>query len=131
MMLARCTDQASETLDATYEAWARRGVAIGTDGQAMLNLFAALRAEPDARTAWGLTSLGALYLLASDVASSPWYVKIFAPSYGGYQIEYLMPAASAPWPKAWVRGEAATVDEAVSMIRVAMDRSGGWATHDG
>ena len=93
----------------------------------MLDLFAALQACSDARQAWGLTSHAELYLLSSDASSSPWYVKVFAPSYGGYRIEYLMPAEIAPWPQAWVRGEAATVDDAVRMLGVAMDRSGGWA----
>jgi len=126
MMLTRCTDQGTETLDAAYEVWARRGTAVGTDGQAMLDLFTALRTSSDARRAWGLTSHAELVLLSSDASSSPWYVKVFAHNYGGYRIEYLMPEAIAPWPGAWVRGEASTVDEAVSMLGVAMDRSGGW-----
>lgn len=90
----------------------------------MLDLFAALRSCSDPRHLWGLTSLAELVLLSSE--ASPWYVKVFAPNYGGYRIEYLMPEAIAPWPQAWVRGEASSVDEAVSMLRVAMDRSGGW-----
>jgi hypothetical protein len=128
MVLARCKDQGTETLDAFYEGFAKRGTAVGTDGRAMLDLFAALQMWSDTRQVWGLTSLAALYLLSSDDSSSPRYVKVLALSYGGYEIEYLMPAEIAPWPQAWVRGEAATVHDAVRMLGVAMDRSGGWAT---
>jgi hypothetical protein len=43
-----------------------------------------------------------------------------------YFIEYLMPAAAAPWPDARVQGEARSEDEAVRMILIAMERSEGW-----
>jgi hypothetical protein len=126
MQLDRCADQGAQTLDEAYEAFARRGRKFGTDGQAMLDLLAQLRSSPDERTAWGLTSHATLILLSTNLPLSPWYVKIFAPSYGGYHVEYLVPAAEAPWPNAYVRGEAETVHQAIEMIRTAMDRCGGW-----
>jgi hypothetical protein len=127
MRLARCSEQTTKTLESFYEEWAGRGAESGVDGRAMLQLFDVLRACADPREAWGLTSLATLYLLARDASSSPWYVHIFAPGHGGFEIDYLMPAAIAPWPEARVRGEARSVDDAVAMIRTAMDRSEGWA----
>jgi hypothetical protein len=126
MQLDRCGAQGAETLEEAYEVWALRGRDSGTDGRAMLELIAQLRACPDERRAWGLTSLAELVLLSSDAPRSPWYVKISAPSHGGYRVEYLMPACSAPWPHAHVRGEAESISDAVGMVITAMDRSGGW-----
>jgi hypothetical protein len=126
MQLARCSEQRRNTLDQFYEEWIRPDGEIGVDGQAMLDLIAALRASSDPRTAWGLTSHATLCLLSRDTGESPWYVRVIAPGHGRYVIEYLMPAASAPWPDAYVRGDAGTVDEAVAMIRTAMDRCEGW-----
>jgi hypothetical protein len=37
-----------------------------------------------------------------------------------------MPERIAPWPQAYVKGEARSEDEAVRMIEVAMDKSEGW-----
>jgi hypothetical protein len=126
MQIARCSDQQPQTLEAFYEEWAARGPEVGVDGRAMLQLFVALRASPDPRRAWGLTSHAELYLLARDTYKSPWHVRVFARSWGGFEIDYLMPEASTPWANARVRGEAKTIDDAVAMIRIAMDRSGGW-----
>jgi hypothetical protein len=126
VQLQRCSDQRRKTLDEFYEEWIPRGPAIGVDGRAMIDLIAALRACPDPRTAWGLTSHATLCLLAEDTARSPWYVKVIASSPGHICVEYLMPAATAPWPNAYVQGEARSVDEAVAMVLTAMDRCGGW-----
>jgi hypothetical protein len=41
-------------------------------------------------------------------------------------VEYLMPERSAPWPHAYVKGEARSEDDAVRMIEIAMDQSEGW-----
>jgi hypothetical protein len=126
MQLERCSEQRRLTLDQFYAEWIRPDGEIGVDGQAMLDLIAALRACPDPRIAWGLTSLATLCLLAHDPGESSWYVRVIASGHDHYVIEYLMPAASAPWPKAHVKGEAASLDEAVAMILTAMDRCEGW-----
>jgi hypothetical protein len=91
----------------------------------MLALIARLRALPDERCVWGLTSLQRLCLLAHDTYKSPWFVIVVAVS-DRYFIEYLMPAAVAPWPEARVQGEAGSEDEAIRMILIAMERSEGW-----
>ena len=86
-----------------------------------------LRALPDERRAWGLTSHYSLWLLASNTFHSPWYVNFIAIAPTSYRVEYRMPAnASPPWPNALVRGEARSEAQAVEMILVAMDRSEGW-----
>jgi hypothetical protein len=92
----------------------------------MIHLIARLRALPDDRCAFGLTSHMALCLLALDDFRSPRYVIVEALDRRSYSVEYLMPQTSAPWRGARVRGEARSDDEAVQMIVVAMDRSGGW-----
>jgi hypothetical protein len=92
----------------------------------MIKLISQLRACSDERRAWGLTSNATLVLLSSDASGSPWYVRIFAPSSGGYHIEYPVPADLAPWPHAYVHGDAETVREAIDMVLTSMDRSGGW-----
>jgi hypothetical protein len=40
--------------------------------------------------------------------------------------EYLLPETEAPWPDARVVGECEGVEAAVNMIRIAMEKSGGW-----
>lgn len=127
MDLKRCKDQSSKTLDEFYEQIANSGdESDRTSGNAMLALIARLRALPDERRVWGLTSLHRLCLLAHDTFQSPWFVVVFAADPGRYLIEYLMPAAVAPWPEACVQGEARSEDEAVRMILIAMERSEGW-----
>ena len=44
-----------------------------------------------------------------------------------YQVQYLMPERVAPRPHAYVRGEARSADDAVRVIRTAMEKSGGWS----
>lgn len=129
MRLDRCTDQTRKTLDQFYEDIARSDSDNGS-GQAMLDLIAGLRRLGDEPRVWGLTSLHRLCLLAQDTWQSPWYV-IVAASGRTYWIEYLMPAALAPWPNGYVRGEASSESDAVQMVVTAMDRSLGWAAgHD-
>jgi hypothetical protein len=127
MDLQRCKDQPSKTLDEFYEEIATSDEEFNrTSGKLMLALISRLRALPDERCVWGLTSLHRLCLLAHDTYKSPWFVIVFAADPGSYSIEYLMPAAVAPWPDARVQGEARSEDEAIRMILVAMERSEGW-----
>jgi hypothetical protein len=124
MHLTRCQDQKRQTLEEFYteptEAVTREG------GQAMLALLARLRALPDERRVYGLTSLYRLCFLAEDTWQSPWFVIVAALNQRNYYIEYLMPERDAPWPRAYIRGEARSEDEAVQMILTAMERSEGW-----
>ena len=127
MNLERCKDQPSKTLDQFYERIATSDDELNrTSGNSMLALISRLRALPDERRVWGLTSHHRLCLLAHDTATSPWFVIVVAADPRSYFIEYLMPAAVAPWTDARVQGEARSEDEAVRMILIAMERSEGW-----
>jgi hypothetical protein len=126
VQLDRCKDQSSITLDDFYANVAEGG---SRGGAAMIELIRRLRNLPDERRVFGLTSLHRLCLLAADTWRSPWFVIISALDERNYRIEYRLPDAAAPWPNAYVTGEAQSQDEAVSMILTAMERSGGWAAH--
>ncbi|MBI2393236.1 MAG: hypothetical protein HYV09_26865 [Deltaproteobacteria bacterium] len=128
MRLVRCKDQSHETLEEFYGA---SGVEEPTEfwlraGQTMLALIDRLRALPDDRAAWGLTSHFHLILLAEDTSNSPWLVRIVAADATLYSVAYLMPERFAPWPNAYVTGESRSEDEAVAMILKAMEMSKGW-----
>ena len=128
MHLERCKDQPSKTLDEFYQEIAAQEQASGSEGgKAMLELIARLRTLPDQRRIWGLTSHHRLCLLARNTAASPWYVIVAALDPMKYFIEYLMPPAIAPWPTAYVRGEADSEEEAVKMVITAMEMSNGWS----
>jgi hypothetical protein len=127
MQLTRCQDQKRQTLDEFYSDPAKSTDPVSHEGcKAMLDLIARLRAVPDERTVYGLTSLYRLCLLADDTWKSPWFVIISALDKRNYHVEYLMPENVAPWPRAYVRGEARSEDEALQMIMTAMENSKGW-----
>lgn len=127
MHLTRCKDQKSATLDEFYTEVIEYDSRNRTGGKAMLDLIARLRALPDKRQAFGLTSHYRLCLLAKDTYQSPWFVIVSALDSHNYFIEYRMPDDIAPWPEAMVRGEAGSEDAAVEMVLTAMEKSGGWA----
>ena len=127
MHLTRCQDQKRQTLEEFYTEPAQSEAPVSREGgETMLELLAALRALPDERWVFGLTSHYRLCLLAQDTSRSPWFVIISALDQRNYFIEYLMPASVAPWPHAYVRGEARSEEEAVNMILAAMEESEGW-----
>jgi hypothetical protein len=125
MRLTRCKDQKSATLDEFYTEISEQDTR--ECGKAMLDLIARLRALPDEKHVFGLTSLLRLCLLAEDTYKSPWFVIISALDKRNYFIEYRMPDDIAPWPDAFVRGKARSEDDAVRMIITAMEKSGGWS----
>ena len=127
MQLTRCKNQAYDTLDEEYGKLARSDDAFNRErGAAMLDLLARLRALPGDKPAFGLTSHHRLVLLAEDSYKSPWFVIVSALDKFNYAIEALLPEWAAPWPVAFVRGEARTADEATEMIVTAMTVSEGW-----
>ena len=127
MHLTRCQDQKSQTLDEFYtEVGQGDHPALREGGKAMLDLIARLRALPDERHVYGLTSHYRLCLLAQDTSRSPWFVIISALDKRNYFVEYLMPERVAPWPQAYVRGEARSENDSVHMIITAMEKSEGW-----
>ena|SRR5215469_2169389 len=120
MHLTRCKDQKRATLEEFYTE--ARDL-----GKVMLDLIARLKASPDERQVYGLTSHYHLCLLSQDTSASPWFVRVIALHERDYHIEYLMPESEAPWPKAYIRGEARSTDDAIRMILTAMEKSGGWS----
>ena len=127
MHLLGCQDQKKQPLDEFYTEVKHWEKTVSREVcRVMLSLIARLRALPDERRAFGLTSHLRLCLLAQDTWKSPWYVIISALDSRNYTVEYLVPPAVAPWEHAYVRGEARSEDEAVKMILTAMERSEGW-----
>lgn len=127
MKLIRSRDQKSKTLDQFYtEISQHDNPGSREGGKAMLDLIVRLRALPDERRVFGLTSHYRLCLLAKDSYKSPWLVIVSALDKRNYFIEYLMPKRLAPWPYAYVKGMARSEDDAVQMIMTAMENSEGW-----
>jgi class 3 adenylate cyclase len=128
MQLIRCHEQKSKSLDDFYTDISNHDGSVDREiGKTMLALIARLRSLPDDRQAWGLTSHYRLCLLGEDSSATPWFVIISALDTRDYYVEYLMPERVAPWPHAYVRGEASSEDDAVQMILTAMERSEGWS----
>lgn len=127
MPFHRATCQSRATLRERYER-----EAMGHDphmaeaARLMIQLIERLETAFPDRPVWGLTSLHNLKLLATDDWRTPWFVSIALPIGGTFVIDYLFPKAEAPWPDARVRGETTSIDAAINMISVAMQRSGGW-----
>ena len=127
MHLTRCQDQKSKTLDEFYRELSISDEPVTREiGQTMLGLIARLRALSDERRVWGLTSHYRLCLLAADSSQTDRFVTVVALDTRNYYVEYLMPQRVAPWPHAYVRGEARSEDEAVQMIQTGMEKSEGW-----
>src|SRR5262245_21261336 len=128
MHLTRCHDQKSKTLEQFYGELSVSDEPVTRQiGQTMLSLLARLRALPNERRVWGLTSHYRLGLHASNSYETPCFVTAFGLDARNYLIEYLMPERVAPWPHAYVTGQACSEDEAVQMILTGMEKSEGWS----
>jgi len=128
MHLNRCHEQKSKTFDDLYAEIAKHDGHVDREiGQTMLALLARLRALPDKRQVWGLTSHYHLCFLSQDASETSRLVVVSALDRRNYFIEYLVPERLAPWPNAYIRGEARSEDEAVKMILIAMEKSEGWS----
>jgi hypothetical protein len=125
MVLERCSAQKSATLDEFYGAIAKNPVGAQT-GTAMLSLIARLRGLAWPERAWGLTSHLHLVLLAEDDDSSPWFIKAVALDPRNFLVEFLLPSGAAPWPRAYVKGEASSEDEALDYLETAFRLTDGW-----
>ncbi len=128
MDITRCKSQSHATLDEFYgEMRDSDDPTTHESGETMLGLIARLKALPDERHVYGLTSHYTLCLLSQDTDTSPWFVKVAALDQQNYSVECLVPDREAPWPGAYVLGQAQSEDDAVHMIIKAMDISGGWS----
>jgi hypothetical protein len=102
------------------------GVA-STVREAILLLVAALRDTPSDENVTLQTHMHQLGLSPSEDFGAREYVKVMAVDVHMYFIEYLVPHSLSPWPYAWMKGEAFSVEEAATMVLQAMKFSGGWA----
>ncbi len=94
-------------------------------GTHMLNWIERINQEFKVTKIWGLTSLYRLILQAEDNYASTNHVILMAID-DEYYIEYQIPKESAPWENAFVKGSAASLDEAMRMLKIAMVNSKGW-----
>lgn len=130
MKLTRCHDQNKQTLEEFYTELSHHENVVCREGsKAILDLLPRLRALQNQYQVFGLTSHLRLCLLAQDTHQSPWYVIISALDKRNFSVEYLLPSHACPWPRAYVRGETGSEDEAVQMIEIAIQNSEGWANH--
>mgnify|MGYP003383359002 CR=1 FL=1 len=93
----------------------------------MIQLLPALRELCEPFEVWGLTSHYTLWLLAADNWQAPWLVSVWY-DVDQYEVNYLMPDGTAPFPRAFVRGFRNSVPETAELIRIAMKQCGGWST---
>ena len=127
MSFQRATDQRHQSLREHYEKEANgTDPIVAESARLMIRLIEQLEVTFRDRDVWGLTSLYTLKLLATDDWRTPWYVSVRPPMGGRFTIDYLLPQAEAPWPDARVVGESESIEAAVKMILLAMERSGGW-----
>jgi hypothetical protein len=128
MTLRRASCQSAGTVEAFYQ---RLAESTHDDtavlGRAMVTFLAHLAPLFEGRDIWGLTSHYHLVLLAEDDYRSAWLVRVIAQPGLGYEIRYRWSDGDAPWNEAQVSGFAATVEDAVRMVGVAMTRSRGWS----
>jgi hypothetical protein len=128
MQLERCSDQKTRSLDAFYGEISRSDHQVSAEiGRTMIELIAALRSNPDPRQAWGLTSHYSLSLRSKDTYTSPSFVIVSVLNQKNYFIEYRIPDSGAPWPGAYMKGEAHSLEDAIRMILIAMNNSEGWS----
>lgn len=103
----------------------------GTDiadsqSKAMLDLLELLKLHESDYVVYALTSHRKLCLLSEDHYDATWWVTVSPEPLGSYRVEYLMESSIAPWPGAYITGEARELDQAIQMVLVAIKRSGGW-----
>ncbi|RTQ47779.1 hypothetical protein EJV47_17820 [Hymenobacter gummosus] len=127
MPLYTCRAQSRPSLTDFYSQLLSSDDAHTVDvGAGMLTLLELVHHAFPLTPIWGLTSLYQLHLLAHDDDCTPWYVAVAAAGRQEYWLEYLLPAAEAPWPGAFVRGRAHSLPQVLEYLRTAMRRSGGW-----
>ena len=128
MPLVRCSDQPSKSLEEFYTEISNGGdVDIAAS---MLEIIRRINGLFKETTIYGLTSLYHLKLLAEDTYQSPWYISIISSDPENTWIDYMLPQHQQPWPNARVKGEAASHDEAIKYIIIAMTESGAWADNE-
>lgn len=75
---------------------------------------------------WGLTSHFHLLLMNVDYPGAKHYVRITSGGLGEYYLEYAIPVDQQPWPDAFVKGEAKSLEQAVNYVLIGLRESRGW-----
>ena len=129
MALTPITNQRDPGLYGFYRSLDRPGASgsLKAAAEQMLQLLPLVEALCSDIPVWGMSSHATLVLLAEDASDAPGFVRISPVGKHGYEISYLMPEHEAPWPYARVTGHAPDTQSAGEMIRVAMQKSGGWS----
>ncbi len=132
MVIIPCKDQGLQDIEGYYQELSRStNNFIRRKGLTIQSLLERLKAELVIDTVWALTSHDRLCFLAENDWRSPWLVIIDAPSESSFEIEYLVPQESAPWPFAYVKGTANCEDDAVNKLKIAFRQCQGWESHLG
>jgi len=127
MQLITCKDQARCPFDQYYDkSKDSSNLLVRLEVKAMIDLVASLRALPDDREIYVLTSHFRLCLLPKDTGAPPWPVIISALCDHEYYVNYRLPENFAPWRAAEVTGTAHSAEEAARWAIIAMEKSGAW-----
>jgi len=127
VILCDCTCQSEETLEEHFSALNRKYV----NGQGTLAVIERLRALPDDRLVYGLTSVDRLCLLSQDDYTTPWWVVLTSHSARDFTVECRMPADQAPWRSAKITGKTEDLSKAVEMLVESLKVSRGWNSEMG
>lgn len=120
MKIIRCSCQNSQSLSDYYQEL------YPEDSPVMNEFLDLLEKTSSPLVVYGLTSHEDLVFQPSDEYSPPWLVIVSIRQEQVFEVRYRLPMQSAPWPNAYVVGEAKGPKEAVDRVLVAMRLSGGF-----
>lgn len=123
-MLNRVSFQSARSLQAVYEWFVARVEHYRVQAQQMLTLLPDLEGMCQDIPVWGLTSHVNLWLLPADDKNATWSVVIRPCGPDGCRIGS-RPLEAKSY-RELVEAPAATVEQALVLIREAMIQSGGW-----
>jgi hypothetical protein len=123
-MLSRVEFQGSKTIRATYE-WFLTNGGMNRYARPMLALLPGLEALCEGLSVWGMTSHADLWLLPDKTPETPHLVLIRAIG-EGYRVGYRPQGRKRT--QFLEESDCTTPEEALGLIAVAMERSGGWPT---
>jgi hypothetical protein len=126
-MLRRVSFQSSTPLRGAYEHFLTMPLMDGP-AQKMLALLPGLETMCEGLPVWGMTSHARLWLFPTDDMKARWAVLI-DPVFGStdYLVGYHVPESHGSGLNDLNQAIASTPEEALALIAVAMQRSGGWA----
>ena len=123
-MLNRVSFQSARSLQAAYAWFVARVEHYRAQAHQMLTLLPDLEEMCQDIPVWGLTSHVNLWLLPADDRNAAWLVLIRPCGPDGFRIGYRPLKTKSH--RELVEAPAATVEQALVLIREAMIQSGGW-----